>query len=58
MHPQIEVLSISKQLKDLVRKFLLSDLELVFVGYIANQLDWSYNQTFYIQNHNKIRQNS
>jgi hypothetical protein len=47
--PQVEVLSVSRILKELVRKFLLSDLELVFVGYIAAQLEWAFGKSFYKQ---------
>jgi hypothetical protein len=36
-------------LRELVRKFLLSDLELVFVGYIAGQLEWAFGKPFYKQ---------
>lgn len=34
---------------------LLSDLELVFVGYVAGQLEWSFTKSFYRQHHTLLK---
>lgn len=46
---QIEVLSINLILRDLVRRFMLSDLELVFIGHVSEGLEWNFNKAFYKQ---------
>ncbi len=36
---------------------MVSDLELVFIGYIANIIEWNFNKSFYKQNYHKIKMN-
>lgn len=48
--PELEVMSIHKILRDIVKKFLLSDLELVYVGHICNLLDWNIKDPFIRRN--------
>lgn len=46
---QIEVLSVNRILRDLVRRFMLSDLELVFIGHVSEGLEWNFNKAYYKQ---------
>lgn len=49
------VLSIHKILTDTVKKYMLSDLELVVVGHICNLLQWDIHQSFLKHNSKILR---
>jgi hypothetical protein len=44
--PQLQVIGIHKILREIVKKFMLSDLELVYVGHICNLLEWNIRDAF------------
>jgi hypothetical protein len=44
------VLSIDKLLREVARKFLLTDLELVYLGHAADILEWNIKDEFLKQN--------
>ena len=44
VHQLTAVLSLPKCLRELVRKFMLSDLELAIVGHVCGLCGWNYNQ--------------
>lgn len=44
--PQLQVIGIHKILREVVKKFMLSDLELVYVGHICNLLEWNIRDAF------------
>jgi hypothetical protein len=41
-----------------VSKFMMSDLELVFIGHIASLLEWRFTSAFYKHNHQIVKWNS
>ena len=39
--PEVEVLSVHKILKEVMKKFMMNDLELVYLGHVASILKWN-----------------
>ena len=42
----------------MARKFLLTDLELVFLGHVASQLEWAFTKPFYRQHYQILKAES
>ena len=51
---EIEVLSVHKILKEIMKKYMMSDLELVYFGYVSNALQWKFKSQTILNHSNAL----
>lgn len=50
----LKSVNLNKLLREIVKKYFLSDLELVYVGHIGSLLDWNINSSFILSKSKKM----